>query len=46
MNFNEHCFCADALYRKIAGTVDTCVSKATPPYIKLFIKVKPFSCGA
>lgn len=36
MNFNEHDFCADALYRKIAGTVDTCVSKATPPYIPLY----------
>ena len=36
MNFNEHDFCADALYRKIAGTVDTCVSKATAPYIPLY----------
>lgn len=36
MNFNEHDFCADALYRKIAGTVDNCVSKATPPYIPLY----------
>lgn len=36
MNFNEHDFCADALYRKIAGTVDTCVSMAIPPYIPLY----------